>query len=80
MSEKTILEEIDTTIQYHLNRLPYPLRGEVKKVYDDNKHIDLETRHGVLKYVETVGVNPVVGGLCVLLFLGGTDRDYVALI
>ena len=75
-----ISDEIETIVKHNLNRLPFPLKGTVSKVYTDNNHIDIKTDMGLLSYVETVGNSPVKGKTVVLLFLNGNDNDYIGIL
>lgn len=76
-SNKTINDEIDTMIIHRIQQIPYPIRCTITKVYDDNKHVDITSESGDLKYVETIGNNLAVNNTGILIFLNGSSDDYI---
>ena len=71
-----LLEQIDTTVLYHIDRIAYPIKGTITKVYSDNKHVDIQTKKGTLTYAEAIG-NPVKGNTGVILFLENSNDEYI---
>lgn len=78
--DNTINKGIETIINHHIRQLPYPTKGTITKVYEDNKHIDVKTSNGTLEYVETVGNTPIKGNVCILLFLDGNSSNYICIV
>ena len=70
---KTLADEIITLINSEANNNPAPIRCTIKKIYNDNQHVDAETQIGLLEYVETIGNNLSTGNLGVIIFC---DGDY----
>lgn len=78
-NEKRLDTPIQLIVTQELNQLPFPLRCNITKVYEDNFHVDATTKNGVIKYAETIGNNLAVGNLGVVLFLDNDFKDYVIL-
>ena len=73
MTQKSLVDEIITIIKSEANNNPAPERCRIRKVYPDKVHADIETRHGLLKYVDVIGYNPRLGDNAIILYL---DEDY----
>lgn len=73
----TVSDEIDVQIQHQIQRILYPLKGKIKKVYSDG-HVDIEIDNQVIIYVEAIGT-PVEANVCLLLFLNGNTDEYIAI-
>ena len=79
MATPQLDEQIAIIVKDEINQLPTPMRCTILKIYDDNFHVDVETENGVLRYVETIGSNLMVGDLGLVLFLENSFNDYVIL-
>lgn len=63
----TVSDEIDVQIQHQIQRILYPLKGKIKKVYSDG-HVDVTTDIGDLDYVKLIGYTEKgVNGLIVFV-------------
>lgn len=71
--------QIEPIVNQQINQLPFPVRCNITKVYNDDFHVDVMTENGVLKYAETIGNNLAVGNLGVVLFLDNSFDDYIIL-
>ena len=78
-SKSRLDKQIQPIVNQEINQLPFPIRCNITKVYEDDFHVDVNTEHGVLKYAETIGNNLEVGNLGIVLFLGNSFEDYVIL-
>lgn len=80
LANSTTLEaELQTLIRSEINNVAFPIRCKIRKIYDDNLHVDAETEIGVLQYVETIGSNLAIGNQGVLVFLNGNVEDYIVI-
>ena len=80
MNEKeTLSGPIKVIVDDTLRQSPHPIKCNIKKIYEDNFHVDITTDVGVLKYVETIGNNLKVGNLGVLIFLNNSFDEYIVL-
>ena len=77
MTQKSLVDEIITIIKSEANNNPAPERCRIRKVYPDKVHADIETRHGLLKYVDVVGYNPKLGDNAIIIYLDEDYKDYV---
>jgi len=78
-NKNTLSRQIKVIFNDEILKLPHPVRCTIKKIYEDNFHVDITTETGVLKYVETIGNNLEVGNLGVLIFLNNSFDDYIVL-
>ena len=80
MSEKeTLSGQIGVLVDDRVQQIPHPIRCTIKKIYNDNSHVDIITDQGVLNYVETISNNLAVGNTGVLIFLDNDPKDYIVL-
>lgn len=78
-NKNTLSHQIQIIFNDEIQKLPHPVKCTIKKIYEDNFHVDITTETGVLKYVETIGNNLQVGNLGVLIFLNNNFDDYIVL-
>ena len=78
-NKNTLSHQIEVIFNDEILKLPHPVRCTIKKIYEDNFHVDITTESGVLKYVETIGNNLKVGNPGVLIFLNNSFDDYIVL-
>ncbi len=55
------------------------MKCTITKVYEDNKHVDINCDLGDLEYVETISNNLTKGNIGVLIFLNGSSDEYIVL-
>lgn len=79
MAEQTIGEIIQNQIENSLNQFPTPMRCKITKVYDDQKHVDINCDLGDMEYVEVIANNPTVNNLGVIIFLNGSNEDFIVI-
>ena len=79
MATPQLDEQIAIIVKDEINQLPTPMRCTIKKIYNDNSHVDIITDQGVLNYVETISNNLAVGNTGVLIFLDNDPKDYIVL-
>lgn len=74
-----INEDIELICHREMNKLPFPVKCRITKVYDDNKHTDISTDIGSITYAETIGNNIEIGNVGVLMFLNGNNTEYIVI-
>ena len=77
MANKTLADEIITIVNSEANNNPVPIRCTITRVYEDNKHTDIETDNDRLTYVETIGNNLAVNNIGVLFVL--EDENFIVM-
>lgn len=70
-----VQNQIDNAIQ----QMPSPLRCTITKVYEDNKHVDINTDMGEMTYVECIANNPTVNNIGILIFLNGSNEEFIVI-
>lgn len=76
----SINDQIEIIIDDKLNKLPYPVKCRITKVYTGNEYVDVETENGeVLTYILAIGNNKIVGKTGVILYLNGGFTDCIIL-
>lgn len=76
----SINDQIEIIIDDKLNKLPYPVKCRITKVYTGNEYVDVETENGeVLTYILAIGNNKIVGKTGVILYLDGGFTDCIIL-
>ena len=71
----TIQKQIDNTIQ----TIPYPIKCTITKVYEDKKHVDINSELGELKYIEVIANNPTTNNNGILIFLNGSNDEFIVI-
>lgn len=75
----SLVDEIITIVKSEANNNPAPERCKIVKVYDDKIHVDVQTRNGLLQYVDCIGTNPLLSDNALILFLSENLDDYVVI-
>ena len=75
----TLADEIIAIIKSEANNNPAPEKCTIKKVYDDNKHVDVEMPNGIIKYIDALGTNIREGMEAVIIFFDESREDYVVI-
>ena len=75
----TLADEIITLIKSQSNNTPPPMRCNISKVYEDQNHVDVQTKNGELRYVDAIGSNIKLGDNAVILFFDEDYEDYVVI-
>ena len=75
----SLADEIIAIVKSEANNNPVPERCRIVKVYDDKIHVDVQTRNGLLKYVDCIGSNPLLSDNALIVFLSETFDDYVVI-
>lgn len=78
-NKNTLSHQIKVIFNDEILKLPHPIRCTIKKIYEDNFHVDITTETGVLKYVETIGDHLEIGNIGVLVFLNNSFDDYIVI-
>ena len=78
-SDPTMGEIIQSQLDSRLQQLPFPIRCKITKVYDDNKHVDIDSDFGEQTYIECIANNPTVNNIGILVFLNGTNEDMIVI-
>lgn len=75
-----LVKSMRQLIQSEANNNPPATLCTIKKVYDDNKHIDAQLNSGdVLEYLKTIG-NPVKDKEGVVIFLDGDTSTPIVIV
>ena len=75
-----LVKSMRQLIQSEANNNPPATLCTIKKVYDDNKHIDAQLNGGdVLEYLKTIG-NPVKDNEGVVIFLDGDTSTPIVIV
>ena len=75
-----LVKSMRQLIQSEANNNPPATLCTIKKVYDDNKHIDAQLNGGdVLEYLKTIG-NPVKDNEGVIIFLDGDTSTPIVIV
>lgn len=77
MAERSLADEIITIVKSEANNNPAPERCNIKRVYPDKVHVDIETNRGSLKYVDVIGYNPRLGDNAIIIYLKEDYSEYV---
>ena len=75
----SLVDEIITIVKSEANNNPAPERCEIVKVYPDKVHADVQTSNGLLKYVDCIGSNPLLGNNALIIYLSEDFSDYVVI-
>lgn len=79
MAYETLGDTVENQILNAITQIPFPTRCTITKVYDDQKHVDIKTDFGDLAYVEVIANNPTVDNIGILVFLNGSNQDYIVI-
>ena len=82
-STHSIYKEFDnqmkTLIQTYANNNPAPLFGIISDISSDGKYVDVKISNGTLKAVERFGSKPKLNTKCIIVFMGGSYEEPVAI-
>lgn len=75
MSEKTINEHIQDQIDYTINRILFPRKCRITKVYTENNYVDIEFEDegDTLTYIQAIGSHITVEATGVVIFLNNSS-------
>lgn len=78
--ENGLIKGIKQIVKSEANNNPPATLCTIKKVYDDNKHIDAQLNSGdVLEYLKTIG-KPVKDNEGVVIFLDGNTATPIVIV